>query len=349
MELLPAWISIPFHFIWISFAVLFGFRIWTKTLTWSLALVVVLITGLPLVHAWAKGMRPDELSEIPLMFCMFLAMVWHTNRRKAAFVALHWLSEKNAQMLQREQIFVQNASHELRTPITVALAHAELAQLSVDAPPDPEDLGIVVDELGRLRKLTNRLLLLAAVDAPEFITLQPTDLAALAEATMRRWRPIPRRWQMNRRNEVTVLADPERLLLALDTVVENAVNVTHDGDTIEVSIACNDGSALIEVSDNGPGFAPSLLESAFDRFTRDPTERSSHTGSGLGLAVVKAIIEAHGGSVVARNRPTGGAVVALRLPLSNGRAPTRQPEALVRSAPRDRTTANNIVAADSLP
>ena len=316
MEILPDWISIPFHFIWVSFTLLFGFRIWTNRLTWTLALLVVFVTGVVLIHAWIRGMRSDELFEIPLMFCMFLAMVWHTNRRKLAFTRMRQVSEQNARMLEREHAFIQNASHELRTPVTVALAHAELAQFNVDDGPVKEDVTIIADELGRLRRLTDRLLLLAAVDAPELAQREPTDLVDLVQAAVRRWTATPRDWQIGRHDEATVLADPERLVVALDTVVENAVGVTADGAQIELSVTTpGDGFAVVEVSDSGPGISPELLDSLFERFRTHKRPAGSPGGFGLGLAIVDAITTAHGGSVTARNRTEGGAVVALRLPL----------------------------------
>ena len=79
-------------------------------------------------------MAPDELLEIPLMFAMFLAMLLHTVRRRAAIVELQRVSEQNARLFERQRAFVQNAAHEFRTPITVALAHAELAQLTAARP-----------------------------------------------------------------------------------------------------------------------------------------------------------------------------------------------------------------------
>lgn len=320
MELLPHWISIPFHFIWVSFTVLFGFRMWTTAFTWSAGLLVTAGTGIVLIQAWAKGMNPDELFEIPLMFGMFLAMVWHTSRRKAAFASLERVSEQNTRLLQRERAFAQNASHELRTPITVALAHAELAQLTAIKQSVTDDVGIVVEELERLRRLTDRLLLLAAVDAPEFVHPEPIDLATLATATLQRWGATPRLWVMGRRDDAIVLADPDRLILALDTVIENAVKVTGNGDPIELSIGRQGRAAVIEVSDDGPGIPPELLDSIFERFARSEIHHGARAGFGLGLAIVSAIAEAHGGAVTARNRPGGGAVVALRLPLAEERA-----------------------------
>lgn len=347
MEAMPGWYSVPFHFVWVSFTVLYGFRIWTNKFTWALVLLVVVTTGVVLVQLWIEGIPTDEVLEVPLMFGMFLAMMLHTTRRKAAIVELERVSEQNVRMLERERSFVQNASHELRTPITVALAHAELVQLTTSEPSVKDDLEIIVDEMGRLRRLADRLLLLAAADAPDFVHLTPTALAPLVTDAARRWAPVPRRWLVGRQDAATVLADPERLTPALDTLLENAIKATDDGDLIELSVRRHDGSATIAVSDNGPGIAPELLDTVFERFTTAGTHRGSPSSFGLGLSIVNAVAEAHGGSVTAGNRPGGGAVVALRLPLADGRgllangrsqiSPARVPRAAIDAAPAQAT------------
>jgi signal transduction histidine kinase len=343
MVTMPAWASVPFHFIWLSLTVLYGFRLWSNALTSAIVGLVVGSTGVVLLGLWAVGMPIEELLELPLMFGMFLAMMLHATRRRAAIAQLRLVSEQNARMLQRERSFIQNASHELRTPITVALAHAELVQLTITEPPVKDDVAMIADELGRLHGLTDRLLLLAAADAPGFVDPVPTDLADLLAATLRRWSPTPRRWQIGCRDDATVLADPERLILALDTILDNAIKVTNDGDLIELCVAREGNSAVIEVRDAGPGIAPELLETLFERFARGETQRGSRPGFGLGLAIVHEIVEAHGGRVTARNRADGGAVVTLRLPLA-------EPEIDVAPAPAlSSLEAPDDVAADPAP
>lgn len=318
MEQTQDWISIPFHFIWVSFTLLYGFRAWRDGLTWTLAGFVVVSTGLLLADAWTDGtMSTDEMFEVPLMFGMFLAMMLHTRRRKAAIEALQKVSEENAQMLERERLFVQNASHALRSPLTVALAHAEMLHMSADDPSVREDLSVVVDEINRLRRLADRLLVLATVEAPVTLHMAPTELGPLVDEALRRWRPVSRRWSVGRRDDVTVLADSERLTLVLDTLIENAVKATTEGGLIELSLCREPGAALIEVSDDGPGIPPDMLSSIFERFTQLRTHGAGATGFGLGLSIVKAIIDMQGGTVIARSRPGGGAVLGFRLESSS--------------------------------
>lgn len=311
------WISVPFHFIWVSFTLLFGFRAWRDGLTWTLAALVVLSTGLVLTDAWSDGtMSTDEMFEVPLMFGMFLAMMLHTSRRKAAIVALEKVSEENAQMLERQRRFVQNASHALRSPLTVALAHAEMLQMTAGEAAGREDLSVLIDEINRLRRLADRLLVLATAEAPLPLHLVPTELGALVDEALRRWGAVPRRWRVGRYDEVAVLGDKERLELALDTLIENAVKATAEGGLIEVSLHREGNSAVIEVSDDGPGIPPEMLESIFERFIRLRQDDSRAAGFGLGLSIVKAIMQMQGGTVTARNRPGGGTVLGLRLQLA---------------------------------
>jgi signal transduction histidine kinase len=132
--------------------------------------------------------------------------------------------------------------------------------------------------------------------------------------------PTPRRWLAGRRDEATVLADPERLVLALDAILENAIEVTGDGDRIELSVHRHNREAAIIVADSGPGIPESQLTSVFDRFSGDdPPQRDTHN-FGLGLSIVRAVAEAHGGRVTAARGPLGGAAVTLWLPIHDAAA-----------------------------
>jgi signal transduction histidine kinase len=319
---MPAWVSVPFHFIWVSLAVLFGFRLWRDAFALAVAVLVAVSTGIVLIRSWvAMGMAADELLEIPLMFAMFLAMMLHTRRRRAATLALQRISDENARVLQRERSFIQSASHELRTPITIALAHAELAHQSAAGQPSLEaDVEVIADELERLRGLTDRLLALAAADVWDRLRKTPTDLASLVDAAQRRWAPTPRRWLVDLQHQDTVLADRDQITLALDAVIDNAIKVTEEGRPIELSTARGDGYAIIEVRDSGPGIASELIDELFEPFTSGGPRRSATGGFGLGLPSVNAIVQAHGGFVTAANRPEGGAVIALHLPLADQHA-----------------------------
>ena len=249
------------------------------------------------------------------MSAMFVAMVWHARRRQSATEEMRRVYESNARLRERERQFIQDASHELRTPITVALGHAELIERGSRDPLIREDARVVVDELMRLRRLSDRLLLLAASEHPDFLQSRPMELDAALLETLRRWTPVPRRWSLGEVDDVTVRADPDRLELAIDALIENAVKHTTPEDSITLSVARKDGVAVVSVADSGSGIDPGDLDRIFDRFARlDPGRSRDGGGTGLGLAIVKTVAEAHGGTVTAHSEPGGGTVFDLALP-----------------------------------
>src|SRR6185312_7628734 len=115
------------------------------------------------------------------------AMVWHARRRLTATEEAERVSLDNVRLLERERQFVQDASHELRTPITVALGHAELIQRSATDPMLAEDAAVIADELMRLRRLADRLLLLAGSEDPDFLYPASVDLETIVMNAVRRW------------------------------------------------------------------------------------------------------------------------------------------------------------------
>jgi two-component system, OmpR family, sensor kinase len=317
MLLVPSWSMLPYHFTWMSLLLLygFGFRAWTRTLFWCLLIPVMATTMLLFVDPAIRGLQPyDEVIELPFMVALFSALLMHSNRRKAAMSALDEVSRHNLDLLDRQRMFVQNASHQLRTPITIALAHAELLPQSGADATAASDAAIVVDELARLHGLVDQLLLLATTERHDLLRPVPTRLLPLLDDALRRWEATPRRWTAGRRDDAAVLAEPERLVLALDAILENAVQFTSDGDKIELSVHHDEREAAIVVTDSGPGIPEGQLESVFDRFEGGPPRPASHN-FGLGLSIVRAVAEAHGGRVTAAHAPDGGTAVTLRLPL----------------------------------
>jgi signal transduction histidine kinase len=149
--------------------------------------------------------------------------------------------------------FVQNASRQLRTLITIALAHAELLPQPGADRAAAGDAEIVIDELARLRRLADQLLLLATAERSDSLRLAPARLQPMLEDALRRWEPVPRRWLAGRHDDATVLADPGQLVLALDSLMENAVGFTGDGDQIELSAHRHQREVAIIVADSGAG------------------------------------------------------------------------------------------------
>jgi signal transduction histidine kinase len=328
MALVPQWETVPFHFIWVSLTLVYGYRVWGSFQTALALTAVVASTAVLLTYdVFRQGELADELTEVPLMASMFLAMVWHAQRRRSAMEGLSRVSDANLRLLQRERQFVQDASHELRTPITVALGHAELIERGSGDPEMAEDARIVIDELVRLRRLADRLLLLATTEDPDFLSRSPVDVAELLAAALQRWAPIDRRWRLGPVEPATVDGDPDRLGLALDALVENAVKHTAPSDEIRLGARSSGGQVAITVVDSGAGIPTDQLATIFERFTRlDEARTRDRGGVGLGLAIVQAIARAHGGTARVRSAPGAGSIFELALPL--GRTPNSPAGAL---------------------
>jgi signal transduction histidine kinase len=318
MLLIPDWETVPFHFIWVSLTVLYGFRVWRTGPTLTVLALVMVTTGVLITVDYANGAQPlDELTEVPLMAAMFVAMVWHARRRVTAMEDAERVSLENLRLLERERRFVQDASHELRTPITVALGHAELVQRRTDDPTIGEDASVIADELLRLRRLVDRLLLLAGTDDPDLLHPLPVDVEVIVIDAMRRWSATPRRWLLGSTEEATVLADADRLAVAFDALIENAVQHTNELDAIEVGVHRDGSSAAISIHDTGMGIPADDLDRIFHRFARADPGRSRHTGGfGLGLSIVRAIVEGHGGTVQAESTVGAGTTFRVMLPLA---------------------------------
>jgi signal transduction histidine kinase len=249
---------------------------------------------------------------------MFLAMVWHARRRLTAQGRLQRISEANERLAERQRQFIEDASHELRTPITVALGHVELLARSTTGSLH-DDAKVAVDELMRLRRLSDRLLVLATADDSDFLRKIEVEVEPILVETLRRWGPIPRQWRLGEVDEAQVRADPDRLAVAIDALVENAVKFSGPKDAIELSARRRGGQVAICVTDSGRGIAPEDLERVFERFTRSRLSRG-RDGFGLGLAIVRAIVQAHGGSVRVRSKPGEGTTFELVLPLAEYQA-----------------------------
>ncbi len=322
----PGWEAIPFHVIWISVTLVYGFRTWAPGPTlWVLA-VVMATTAAAIGFDVARGLTDgEELTEVPLMAAMFLVMVWHARRKQAAEQESRLVGEENARLLATQRRFLQDASHQLRTPITIALGHAELLARGLTTRQEGHDIQVVLGELNRLRRIAERLLVIAAAEGPEFLHLEPVALDSFTMEILRRWRPTAdRRWQVGRLDRATVQADRERLGLAVDALLENAVRHTADGDVIKLSALATwiGGPVRIVVADAGQGIPAELLGHIFDRFRSGD---SGHPrGTGLGLALVRAVARAHGGDVLVRSRPGHGSEFELLLPAPSAPLPAPQ-------------------------
>ncbi len=316
MVAFPQWQVVPFDTLWISLALLYGFRLWPNRRTLALTATAVATTvatlGDDVIRHLAIMVEPVE--QIPLLTTMFVVMAWQAHRRVVADERAKIATEAQRLLLIQRQ-FLQDASHQLRTPITIALGHAELLAGEVIGRQQQRDVEVVVGELERLRTLSDRLLLIAACENADFLTLAPTDLDVLVVEVLRRWQPMSqRRWQLGRVDQVTAAADAERLSLAVDALVENAVKCTGPDDVIKLEVTHADGDRLahIVVADGGHGIAPADLPHIFERFKTAPNGGSR--GTGLGLALVEAIARSHGGEAKVDSTVGSGSQFELLIP-----------------------------------
>jgi two-component system OmpR family sensor kinase len=218
--------------------------------------------------------------------------------------------EDYARLLASQRRFLQDASHQLRTPITIALGHAELLASELSGQHEAGDIAVIIGELTRLRRIAERLLVIAAAEDPQFLHPEPVALDGFMLDLLHRWRPTAdRRWLLGRLDKITVRGDRERLGLAMDALLENAVRHTVRGDVIKLSLTTGPGVRL-SVADAGSGMPADLLPHVFDRFQ----VCGNPHGTGLGLPLVRAVARAHGGGVVARSLPGSGSNFELLLP-----------------------------------
>jgi signal transduction histidine kinase len=312
MVLLPGWETIPFHFIWISLTLVYGFRVWSIRRTGLVLSAVALATGLSILSDAFDGLQAwGELFEVPLMSAMFLAMVWHARRRQDAMRETQALAESRAILLTQQERFLNDASHELRTPLTIARGHLDLVRREGES----HELSVALDELARMERVIERLLLLATAERPDFLSLETFELEPFLEEVFMRWADVtPRGWRLGHVPDGDLTADREALRTALDALIENAVKFTEPRESIELRARIDGGELAIEVADSGSGVPPDALERIFERFGRaDDARTRTRGGAGLGLAIVDTIARAHKGRCTATAQARG-TVFALRLP-----------------------------------
>jgi signal transduction histidine kinase len=208
--------------------------------------------------------------------------------------------------------FMNDAAHELRTPLTIVRGHIEL--LEDDPEPRRESLELVTDELDRMRRLVDDLLVLANEQRPDFLSLSTVDLGKLTDDLHAKMRALaPRDWVLEARGQGVIVADRQRLTQAVMQLGQNAARYA-EAEPIALGSTVVDGEARIWVRDRGPGIPPEDQPTIFDRFRRG-SGRDRSDGSGLGLAIVKTIAEAHGGRVELDSPPGDGSLFTVAIPV----------------------------------
>ena len=231
---------------------------------------------------------------------------------------LNGMLDRIQESFERQRSFVDNASHELRTPLTNLSLELELA-LRRDRTTTRlrQALESARVEVARLDRLASNLLLLArTTDGGLAIARESTDLAALLRDVTSSFGARSEQagiaLLVDALSTDPIAVDPVRVRQAVSNLVDNALRVTPRGGTVTVRASDLDGVATVEVVDTGPGFPPELRDTAFGLFVRGPVGARSADGAGLGLAIVAAVAEAHGGQTTIA-APVAGARVSITL------------------------------------
>ncbi len=218
--------------------------------------------------------------------------------------------------------FINDAGHELRTPITIIRGHLEL--MGDDPEEQRETLELVIDELDRMSRFVDDLILLAKSERPNFLISETVEIGSLSEELYAKAKVLAARrdWRLESKGAGRLVADRQRLTQAIMNLAENATQHTIEDDTIALGTALNNSGAYFWVRDTGKGIALVDQQRIFERFARASSQRRQSEGAGLGLAIVRAIAEAHGGRVELRSQAGVGSTFTLILPLE---PPSRGP------------------------
>lgn len=214
--------------------------------------------------------------------------------------------------------FLDDAGHELRTPITIVRGHLDVLDTS-DPGDVRETIALVDDELGRMNRLVTDLLLLTRAEQTSFVTPTVVGVDDLTRTVFdKATRLADREWVLETTAPITASLDAQRMTQALLALAENATHHTQDGNRIGIGSQQSDGDIRFWVTDSGTGIADDDRERIFERFARgrDGTRRSE--GAGLGLSIVTAIATAHGGRVGVGSSLGHGSTFSITIPLAAG-------------------------------
>jgi two-component system OmpR family sensor kinase len=212
-----------------------------------------------------------------------------------------------------QRAFVSDAGHELRTPITIVRGHLEL--LGEDPVEREETIALVTDELDRMARFVEDLLLLAKAEQGDFLHLGPLDLDVLTDELYAKAKALADRdWHLSGSGTGRLTADRQRITQAVMQLAQNAAEHTQPGERISLGSSISGGQARLWVADSGPGIPKQEHEQIFERFHRAGDGRRRSDGAGLGLSIVRAIAVAHGGRIELDAREGAGSTFTLIVP-----------------------------------
>jgi two-component system, OmpR family, sensor kinase len=337
---LHSWQTVPFHLVWLSLSILYGFRMWRLESTILTLVAVMVFTGYGLVrpillgHVGLAGL--DESTEVPLMASIFVAMVWHARRRQAAQRETDRALQGERDAVERlkaadevKNTFLQAVSHDMRTPLTAILGGALTLQRREELGVSEEDARDLADRLAANARKLNRLVtdlldldrLNRGIVDP---VLSPTDLGALVTAVAEGLQPLIHRRLEVQAQSVVVPLDGAKVERIVENLIMNAVRHTPDDATIWVRARREPGGALILVEDDGAGVPPGMREAIFEPFRMGSGASDPSPGMGIGLSLVARFAELHGGRAWVEERAGGGASFRVFLPIAAGAAGHRR-------------------------
>jgi signal transduction histidine kinase len=270
-----------------------------------------------LLAAWIAQTEPwVALAPLPLLLLLKALAADRARSIASAHERLRALEQERGrrqattQLLERHTEFLQDVSHEVRTPVTIARGHLELLRRNGGATTETET---ALDELRRIERMVERLLLLARAENPGSIVTARLDAVNILEDRFVRWSDVvPRSWRLGELAHGALAADADALNAALDALIENAVKHTTPAQAITMRSVARGDLLEIQVSDEGDGIRPEDLQRIFTRSARGTAARAGG-GAGLGLAIVDAVARAHGGACTVESSPAGSTFF-LRLP-----------------------------------
>ncbi len=228
------------------------------------------------------------------------------------------------QLVTSQHRFLADASHELKTPLTVIRGNAEILCRGASSGDDGEAADAILREATRMQRIVDDLLAIAELDAATEMRFELVEVRALAERAVHDLEPLAgsRKLRVHGDGEVLVSGDVDRLERVVRNLVQNAIAATEPAGRIEVDVRRHNGMARLVVADDGRGIDPEHVPHIFDRFYRvDPSRSRATGGTGLGLTIVKRVAEAHGGSVEAGHSELGGAAFEVHLPADGHASP----------------------------
>lgn len=318
MALAPGQETIPYHLGYAGLALAAGLDAWSHPQSVVALGGYTLLTGAVLLFRAANStIAWEETAEIPLMCLLMVMVFWHMERRNNAYAHATAVADRERAQRERRERLVRITSHEMRTPLSIASGYVDLLCAGAIDPKTQDDLAVVREELDRVSMATGRMLRL--IRLYEDLPVAAVDMDELVTTTATRWHVVAdRQWEVETDLGVQE-ANEERVRACLDTLIENAVRYTEPGDVVRLFANRADAVNVIGVADSGPGFSEAQLESINARGSdvdlSVPLVSDPRSQTGLGLSLVREVVESRGARLVAgRSREGGGEVCIVGFP-----------------------------------